>query len=389
MLHFLNDGVRTAIIVILPFIAIELSLSLGQVGFLGSSQPLVAAALSLPAGFLTGRFGGIKLIFSLLLVYSIGIFAAAFSQNQIILFGAYLLAAFGFGMFHTVGFSLVAHQSESKNIGKNLGSFTAIGEIGRVAIPPVALFLATTIGWRQTLIFMSIIGVVAYFFNLYFQNKNDKKLTEIKTKQNHKEFLKDIYFIFRNKKAFLVSMSAILDTAASSPQQVFLPFLLISKGIDIASLSLVMGGFFVGSLLGKSILGHGTDMFGHLKIFIFSELSMALTLILIAQSNSFIMLIILSTLLGGFTKGTSPVVQAMFSELAKKEHYHKIFAFGELMIAIGAVISINLLGVIAEKTNISIVFYSGAILATLAVLPIIYLNKTNKLINPKQEALLS
>ena len=51
-LHFLNDGVRSTFVVLLPFIAKDLSLNLSSVGFLGSAQPLFASILALPADLL-------------------------------------------------------------------------------------------------------------------------------------------------------------------------------------------------------------------------------------------------------------------------------------------------------------------------------------------------
>src|SRR5258708_107323 len=148
ILHFLNDGVRTTFVILLPFMAKDISLSLSQVGFLGSSQSLIAALIALPTGFIMGKFEGFRLIFMLLLIYSLGALGISFSFNLPLLFLTYYFAALGFGMFHTVGFALTAKNSDSSNLGRNMGDFTAIGDIGRVALPPLAVLLSSFIGWR-------------------------------------------------------------------------------------------------------------------------------------------------------------------------------------------------------------------------------------------------
>lgn len=74
VLHFLNDGFRTTFVTLLPFIAKDLSLNLSTVGFLGSTQALLASFLSLPAGFLAARFGGVHFLTYLLIIYSLGAF---------------------------------------------------------------------------------------------------------------------------------------------------------------------------------------------------------------------------------------------------------------------------------------------------------------------------
>ena len=56
ILHFLNDGVRSTFVTLLPFIAKDLHISLSSIGFLGSAQALFGSLLALPAGFLSSRF---------------------------------------------------------------------------------------------------------------------------------------------------------------------------------------------------------------------------------------------------------------------------------------------------------------------------------------------
>lgn len=376
ILHFLNDGIRTTIIVLLPLIATDLSLSLTFVGFLGSSQPLIGAFLALPTGYILGKFGGYKVILTLLLVYSAGVLIASIATNAPLLLLSYLLAALGFGMFHPAGFALTASISSDTNVGKNMGNFTAVGEIGRVALPPIALLMAAIIGWRITIAVVGSIGIVLFIIaRFYTQHRDVYNLSSKKaTPENHKEFLKHTFSLMRNKKAALVASAAVIDSIASSPIYVYLPFLLIAKGNTAIALSIAMGGFFVGSLVGKSILGRLADTYGHKNIFVISELCMAVSLICITFANEFLLLTFFAALLGIFTKGTSPVVQTMFSQLTKKNHYHKIFAVSELFITMAAVISISIIGFAADRMGISIVFYSAALFGILACVPIIISN---------------
>ncbi|SRR6266568_4891492 len=376
ILHFLNDGVRTTFVILLPFMAKDFSLSLAQVGFLGSSQPLIAALVALPTGYILGRFEGFRLIFMLLLVYSLGALGITFSFSLLLVLFAFYFAALGFGMFHTVGFALTAKSSDSSNIGINMGNFTAIGDIGRVALPPLAVLSSSIIGWRITMGIIGIVGLLLFFIFQLIRQQKDGYLSKAKNNsQNHKDFLKDIIEVFRQKQARYVTISAIIDSLASSPIYVYLPFLFVSYGIDAVKLSIAMGGFFIGSLIGKYLLGRLINKLGNLKVFIFSEICMAIALIFIVQTALFLLLLLLSILLGMFTKGTSPVVQTMFSDLADKEHYHKVFAVSELVIGLAAVVTIILMGGLADKAGIKIVFYLCAALAICAVLPIYLFSK--------------
>lgn len=316
------------------------------------------------------------MLLTLLLIYSLGILGVSSSINDSMLFFMFFLAAMGFGMFHTIGFSLTAKTSTPDTIGRNMGNFTSLGEIGRVSLPPLAVFATSLVGWRLSLGIIGIVGFLLFFIARIFSFARDVSTAKKTTSQNHISFLKDIVSLFKTRNAIYITFAAIIDSLASNPIYVFLPFLLVAKGTTPTQLGIAMAGFFVGSLFGKSLLGRGVDKLGNIKVFIFSEICMAISLLLISQSTNYLFLVLFSALLGIFTKGTSPVVQTMFSQLSHKDHYHKVYAVSELAIGLSAVITIIVMGIIADKTNIMIVFYIAAFLACLAILPILAFSKT-------------
>lgn len=376
-LHFLNDGVRTTFVILLPFIAADLTINLATVGLLGASQPLLGSLLALPTGFIAARAGGFNLLITLLIVYSLGALGIALSFNVWMIILMFTLGALGFGMFHTVGFSLVAKNSKDTNIGRNMGDFTSIGEIGRVALPPLAVFTTSIVGWRITFVLVACIGFLAFIFFKFFTKPHESHAfsEESIARETMREFGGHIKRLFQAKKFLLVTSTAILDSIASSPIYVFLPFLLLAKGLNPWEYGIATGTFFVGSLLGKTLLGRAVDKMGNMQVFIVSELAMAGMLMFLPSLFSFPLLLVASTLLGIFTKGTSPVIQTLFSKMADKEHYNKVYAVSELSIGMAAVIAILVLGVIAQTFGISSIFYITATFGILAVLPCIMLLK--------------
>lgn len=376
-LHFLNDGVRTTFVILLPFIAKDLTINLATVGILGASQPLLGSLLALPTGFIAARAGGFNLLITLLIVYSLGALGIALSFNVWMIILAFTLGALGFGMFHTVGFSLVAKNSGENNIGRNMGDFTSIGEIGRVALPPLAVFSTSLIGWRITFVLVACLGFLAFiFFKLFTKPHESHEFSEkALAHETMREFGGHIKRLFQTRKFLLVTTTAILDSIASSPIYVFLPFLLLAKGLNPWQYGIATGAFFVGSLCGKTLLGRAVDRAGHMQVFIVSELAMAGMLLFLPSLFSFPLLLIASILLGIFTKGTSPVIQTLFSKMANKEHYNKVYAVSEFSIGMAAVVIILILGVVAQKFGISSIFYITAAFGILAVLPCIALIK--------------
>lgn len=378
ILHFLNDGVRTTFVTLLPFISRELSLSLSVVGFLGSAQPLIASILALPAGFIGSRIGGFHSLIFLLIIYSIGALLASVSFNIFFLMIAFSLGALGFGMFHTISFALIAKISDKSNMGKNMANFTSIGDIGRVLIPPIAIFLTPFFGWRLVMAGLALGGLGAFLLLRFLIPKKEEHHLEEKEPESHKDFLKTVLILLKTKKLALTLLASVFDSLASSPVYLFLPFLLFSKGIQITEFGFVAAVFLLGSLTGKSILGRSVDRFGNLKVFMVSETFMAISLILLTLVSNIYIIMLIAFILASFTRGTTPVIQAMFSESSHSMHYNKIFALSEMFIGLASVATIILMGLIADNMGVVFVYYLSAIFGLLAILPTLVLRKNTR-----------
>ncbi len=122
-LHFFNDGYLASIILLLPFIQKDLNLSLTNIGFLTSLISLSGIFLSLPAGYLGHKFGGMKIVSLCLLFYGMGFISVGLSSSFILLVTAFLIASLGFGIFHPIAFSLVAKWTDHKKIGRLVEEF--------------------------------------------------------------------------------------------------------------------------------------------------------------------------------------------------------------------------------------------------------------------------
>lgn len=378
ILHFLNDGIRTTFVAVLPFVAKELSLNYKYVGFLSSSQSLFMTILAIPAGFVAASFGGFKTLILVLLFYSSGAILLGLSPNIYILTLAYFMGAVGFGMFHTIGFALVAKSSKHTNIGKNMANFTVIGDMGRIAVPPVVVLAASIYGWRISMLILGAIGLLTFgAFKLFGPKKDRKDLKEvIEKKENYRDFVKNTLLLFKIRKLQFLSIAAMIDAFASSPIFIFLPFILLSKGITTAQFGIITGIYFMGSLIGRKFLGIAVDKYGGAAVFTFSEIAMAILLIILISTNYLYLIAVLCFVIGSFTRGTSPIIQSMFSHLVEPNLYHKVYAASEICVGGAAATALLLTGVVAYYFGSTSVYYISACLAVMATIPIFFLKKT-------------
>ncbi|MBI5122235.1 MFS transporter [Candidatus Roizmanbacteria bacterium] len=366
-LHFFNDGFLASIILLLPFIAKDLSLSLTQVGFLGSIFSVSGIILSLPVGFISSRFGAIRVLTVALLFYGLGFLLTSLSHSYTFLIIAFSIAAISFGVFHPVSFSLVTRLSKKETLGRIMGDFMATGEFGRICLSGFLSFIAFSIGWRQTsLIYVVISGLlllIFFFFN-FSQNQININENMETTPQEQINFIK----IMKNKSFVLALFINFFDNLASSPLFIFLPFLLISKGINPSILGAFTTAFFIGNLIGKMALGRLTDKYKNTNVFIVAELLMIIFIILLAYSNLIFFIILFSIILGSLTMGTSPIRTTMITE--SNEHhgsYEKAFGISSFIASISSALAPIILGYVADLYGIVNSFNLTAVFAFLAV----------------------
>src|SRR5258708_1802561 len=152
LLHILNDGAKTGMLILLPFIAKDLHINLTHVGMLGTILNICSFLFALPAGYISAKVGGLKAVIFALCLYGIGFLTSGFVPSVdgsfLFLIFTFFIAGMGFGLFHPIGLALIARWSDKATRGREMGNFTALGDIGTVGVPAVFTFFIVLVGWR-------------------------------------------------------------------------------------------------------------------------------------------------------------------------------------------------------------------------------------------------
>jgi MFS family permease len=373
LLHVLNDGFQASLLLLLPFIAKDLQISLSAVGILGGALNVLQVVLALPAGVLAHKYGGYKMLLLSLFLYSLGFIGVGISPVYYLLLMAFIVSGLGFGIFHPIAFAEVANSSDKTTRGTIMGNFTAIGDIGKIGLSTIVTFIVSYIGWRSSSFVFAGVGLVLFAILFRIFNKNNDHV-EVKQKEHFKgEELKEL---FKNKKFVLATASSFLDSFASSSLFVFLPFLLLYRNIDPKVLGAFTSAFFVGNFFGKILLGRLTDKFGYIKVFIISEILMAVFILILANSSYLIIIVGASIILGCFTKGTVPVLNTIISESVEgKNSFEKAFGLNHVITNVAMVLAPIVLGFTSDKFGIVPAFAILAVFALSATIPAYFYSK--------------
>jgi MFS transporter, FSR family, fosmidomycin resistance protein len=284
---------------------------------------------------------------------------------------AWLLAMFclggiGFGVFHPIAFALIAKWSPKEKRGRMIGDFTAIGDVGRIGITAALSFIAVAVGWQLAAVMYAAVALVMFVFLKRFLASREGIEAQAKVPP-----LK-LWQILKNRRYVLAMGAGALDSFASASLFIFLPFLLLKRGVDPALLGTFTAAFFVGNLFGKTILGRFVDRIGSAKVFILAEVLMAIFILFLANSTAVFFIIFCSIVLGAFTKGTVPVQQSMVSEAVEHHgNFEKAFGVGAIVSGSAVTAAPLILGLVSDHFGIISAFNTMAVIALLAVVPAI------------------
>ena len=373
-LHIFNDGYAASMLLLLPFIAKDMHISLTAVGVLGTIENSLGFFLALPSGYLAKKFGGMRALIYGCLLSGFGYALTGFSATYVMLFPAFILGGIAFGIFHPISLGLVTRLSAKETRGKALGDFTAIGDLGRIGIGALLTIVIAAIGWRFTSLLYAVIALLVGFIAFFLYKKSD----EVKTTQDVMKAVR-LRELLLHKGSFFVHVTAFFDSFASNTLFIFLPFLLLFRGSDPALLGSLTAFFFIGNFAGKLFLGRLVDKYKSTTVFIVSETLMALLIVFMASVTSLPLLIISSIILGVFTKGTVPAMKMMVSESAEHHgNFEKAFGANTMISRVGSTISPIILGFVSDHAGIVAAFYVLAAAALIAVIPAFGFHRTKK-----------
>ncbi|WP_148224111.1 MFS transporter [Sediminispirochaeta smaragdinae] len=367
LLHILNDGFLASLPLLLPFIQKDLGIEFSKIGLLTGLLNSASVILALPAASIAMRFGGYKVLLMSMVLYSCAFIITGLSSGFMLLTCAFILASIGFGLFHPISFALIANSSDQNDIGNRMGSFTAMGDIGRVGIAACVTIFVSIVDWRNTAFMYGVLPLVMAILSLIFLYKVD-----FSSSLAEKAKIRKIHGLHKSKEFIIAILTSFIDSLASSSLFVFLPFLFVYRGASTAILGSLSGAFFIGNMMGKIMIGKITDRIGCKKVFIISEILMSLLLISISIVKDIIMISIVSIMLGTVTKGTVPIINTLIAKaVPDRKLNEKAFSIVSFVSGISAVIAPLLLGFLAQKYNIIFVFHISALFAFIAVLPIL------------------
>ena len=363
--NFLSKGWEVSILGFLAFIQKEHGIPIYMVGILSSVFIISQITVSFFAGRIAHAIHSRNVVFLSIVASGISWFALFFSSHLTLTFLAYACGGVSSGLFEPIGNSLVAKLSTSGNRSTAIGNFAAFGDMGRIAVVAVATALAGLLHVDNACLVMFSSSVIVLIFAYFAIAKTNGATDSVP-----EEIPVHLGDLLKNRKFCFATAAGIADSFSSASLYIFIPFLLISKGIPLADTLYFNVIFFAGYMSGRLVLGRLADKHGAPRILMGSKVAMALLILLLTLVSGSAVLLALLFLLGIFTRGSSPIIRAMVADtMGENESFHNAFSTFSSASRGSSALSRPIYGFLASFAGISSVFYLASAVSLVTLYP--------------------
>jgi MFS family permease len=151
---------RQVLLAVFPFLKAEWGLSDTQLGSLVSIVALMVGVLSIPISFTADRWGRVKSIAVMALIWNLATIACGFAGNYAQMFAARTVIGVGEAAYATAGGAILMHVFPPKLRSSVMGAFLGASLFGSVIGVALGGVVATRIGWHWAFIAVGIPGLV-------------------------------------------------------------------------------------------------------------------------------------------------------------------------------------------------------------------------------------
>lgn len=318
--HFFHDGLTDCQFVLLPLWAEAFGLSYAQIGLVKLCSSGALATFQIPAGFLAEKFGS-RLVLPLgTLVAGSGLVLAGYADTYGALLMGILVLGLGASVQHPLASALISSAFQGGPVRAALGTYNFLGDLGKVAVPLAFAGMIALWGWREsTFVYGSVVmGFAVLLFVMMGIFALAPAISRTQTTPVRG-------WGIRNKHGFsLLSAISMIDSSCRMAFLTFVPFLLLQKGIEGASIGFALSLVFAGGATGKLVCGLFADRIGIYRTVVITELATGVCIFaIVALPLNYIWFVL--PLAGVALNGTSSVLYGSVVDLIEPDRLPRAY----------------------------------------------------------------
>ena len=343
--------------------------SFAELGLAVALMAGASATLQTPVGFLVDRYGARPFLIggALLMSLCITTMGLATSFWQILVLAP--LSGMGNSVFHPADYAILSGSVDKDRMGRAFALHTFSGNLGFAAAPPVMALLATTLGWRASLIMVGLLGVpVAISIVLQSGILKD----QVRHEPTHAGPVLSGRELLLSRTMLLFFGFFLLGSMAGAGVQSWLITILHTvKGMSLEVASYALTAYMAGSSVGVLVGGWFADTYKrHVLVFavVLTIVSAALTLVVDWTPVSGVAVIGLM-FASGLALGASRTPRdVMLKDAAPPGQVGKVFGFVSAGLPLGSALTPVPFGFLIDRGHPELILVLVAVLLLASLL---------------------
>jgi MFS family permease len=361
-----------AFVVMLPFFAADLGLSLTQVGILIGLRSVTSTLINLPGGMIVDLVGRRALVMGLAIAWAgIPYLFLGLTSNFFII--STLMAIVGVGnlLYHPAALSALSELYPGRR-----GFATAMHQLGAsfgdTAGPLAAGVVLTYMSWREITLLNVVPGLVmALVFWLAMRNVSLKSVN-VAERRSIGDYLDGARRLFCDANMLKIALLGGARSMTQTGLSTFLPLYLANTvGLSAALIGTYMAVVQGAGIISGPISGGLSDRIGRRPLIAAGMVSSSVMLIVLMALRLEWLFVFVLALVGFFLYSTSPVLNAWALDIAPPElggtSIGILFASQSLLGGLAPIVG----GLLADRYGIEVAFYFIAVTVLLANLMIV------------------
>ncbi|WP_285766785.1 MFS transporter [Peribacillus sp. SI8-4] len=304
------DGMDIQVLALtLPSLMDEFHISKTTAGFLGTISLIGMALGGIVGGWLSDRYGRVKMATYMMVLFSIGTALLGLVQTYEQFVIVRFISAIGIGAEYSIVMMLMAEYVPTKKRTTILGSLQAAYSVGYLVAALLANMILPLYGWRP-LYFISILPVV---LAIYIRRKIPEPQGWVEAKKEAKKHPKkaktnEWLTIYKDPKIraiflFWIFTSTFLQFGFYGVGSWLPTYLVQELGFDFKKMTGYLVGTYTALIFGKILAGWLADVIGRRVVYAIGGISTAIFLPFLIMYHTPANIIILLTIFG-FLYGT-------------------------------------------------------------------------------------
>jgi MFS family permease len=367
---------------VLASLMVDLNLSKGAAGILGSATLLAAAAGGLVFGLVADRFGRTRALMASVLIYAIFTAACGLAHNFVQLAVFRILLGLGMGGEWASGASLVSETWPAEHRGKALGFMQSSWAIGYALAALVAAVVMPLGGWRAVF----FVGILPALFTLWIRRSVEEPAVWKNARdKNSSSVFSGFAEIFRGKLLPLTLILTLMNACCLFawwgfnlwvPAYLSLPVSRGGIGLTSTAMSVIVIVMQIGMWFGYITFGFVSDAIGRKRTYVTYLLIASLLLLLYGATRAPLALLLLGPLVAFFGTGYFTGFAAVTAEIYETRIRSTAQGFTYNAGRVASAIAPFTVGSLAQKHGFGAAFTVGALSFLLAAFFWIWIPET-------------